>query len=246
MTTWETLLVDGSDIASTARILQVWDGIHAVASERGDPVTVPGRDGVVDVDRAFDAFPVAIGLQLRGASLLTGFNDVHRDLKRLCKPGRKVTLSRRLSYTTGQETHTCSGRYLSGLEPTLMTPALGRVVVSFLNLDGLWYGPSTTIGTGTVSVLGDVRTRRMTVTLSGGAGPTTVTNTTNGWAFTLTGSTSTAVAVDVENMTATQGGTDVSSRLSWTKGLPLQLEAGSNTLTCSSGSASIAYQPAYL
>jgi hypothetical protein len=247
VSTWETVLIDGVDIFTVAQNIQVWEGIHDVAAQRGDPIPIPGADGAVDPgELPFGVGVLPLGLQLRGSSL-TGFNDAHRALKRMCKVGRQVTLSRRLSYTTGNETHTAAGRYLSGLAPTLFTPALGKVLLSFSILDGKWHGPAVTIGAGTSSITGDVRTRRMLVTVSAGTSPV-VTNTTNGSTFTISGSTSTPVVVDVEALSASASGVDCSGRLSWNTGsfdYPLQLEPGSNTLTISSGTLSVAYQPAY-
>lgn len=246
MATWETVLIDGVDISlAGVRIIEVWDGAHEVPGERGGPVPYPGRDGATDTDGAFDPYPLRLGLRLEGSSLLTGFNDVHRALKQLCKVGRVVTLTRRLSYSTGQESHTALGRYLSGLGPTLPTPAKGKLMLAFNVLDGVWHGPSATLGTGAITALGDVRTHRMTITLSGGTNPQ-LTNSGTGHSMTYTGSTSTPVVVDVEAMTATQGGADVSANLSWSRAMPFRLNPGSQNVSVSSGSASISYQPAYL
>lgn len=242
----DTILVDGVDVASAARIVKVWEGVHVGAEQRGELLTYPGRDGQVDVDQPFDATVLSLGLIVRGGSgEVTGFNDQYRTLRRLCKPGKTVTLTKQLSYSTGNEEYTATGKLLR-ITPGQLTPADYRAVVEFLNLDGLWYGAPTAIGTGAVTVAGDVRTQRMTITLTGAGSSKTLTNTTNGWSLTYAGTTASSVVIDVEAMTATQGGVDKSSLLSWTKGMPMRLEPGANTLTISAGAAAISYRPAFL
>jgi hypothetical protein len=242
----DTIKVDGTDLQTAARVLQVWEGVHQTPALRGSLIEFPTKDGSTDADQPFGSSVLGIGLMVQGGSSeVTGFNDQYRTLKRLCKPGRTVTLTKELSYTTGNESYTQTAK-LRSLSPQQQSPADYKVLVEFTLLDGLWFGSAVTIGAGTSTVTGDVRTRRMTVTISGGSSPKTVTNSTNGWALTYTGSTATAVVIDVENMTATQGASDVSGNLSWTRDFPMQLEAGSNTLAISSGTLSIAYQPAFL
>lgn len=239
-------LIDGVDLeVAGTRLMQVIEGAHVMAEMRGDLITYPGKDGQVFVDRPFDSCVVSFGLAVVGPTR-SGFNDALQTLRRLIKPGRTVTMSRVLQYSGGPGTHTCLATYAGGLEPVQVSPGTFRMVLRMLNLDGLWYGSTGTFTAGAgITVLGDVRTRRMTITLSGGTNPT-LTNSTNGWALTYTGSTSTSVVIDVENMTATQGASDVSGNLSFTKDWPMQLEAGSNSFVCSSGSASITYYPAFL
>lgn len=242
---YDTILVDGTDIKSgVARQITVWDDLFETAPLRGDFPVVPFADGEANVDQSFDAYTLGIGLTLL-ASDRQGFNDARRTLTRLVKPGKTVTLSRLVAYGTGNETHTTVAKYQSGLGPVGMTGQdTGRLVVNMRILDGLWFGSAVTIAAGTHTILGDVRTRRMLVTVSAGTAPV-VTNTTNGSSFTVSGSTGTPVVVDVENMSASDSGGDCSERLSWSGTWPLQLEAGSNTLTISSGTLSVAYQPAY-
>lgn len=247
----DTILIDGTDLATSARIVQAWGGVHAAPANRGQGFTLAGRDGVLDdTDRPFEPGILSLGLLVRGTSDVTGFNDAYRTLKRLVKPGSRVTLTRRLSYGTGTEDHTATARYASGLEPEMLTPADGRMVLTFTILDGLWYGSAASLtgitGTSSKTATGDVRTHRMTVTLSGGTNQT-LTNAATGHSFTYTGSSSTSVVIDVEAMTATQGGTDVSANLTWTKTHPFRLVPGAQNLTLTGGgSASISYQPAYL
>lgn len=245
---YETLLFDGTDIkVAGVRTIEVWDGALTTPTLRGDDLRIPGRDGEDDVDdRPFDAHPVGVGLTLTTTSR-TVFNDVFRTLRRMAKVDGTVTLTRRLSYTSGNEEHTCRARYSSGLDPTLTAAmADGRLALVMKNLDGLWHGPAVTIGAGASVIGGDVRTRRSVVTFTGGTDPT-LTNTTTGDVLSWEGSPGAGVVVDVEDFTATQAGVDVSDGLSWGRTFPLTLRAGSNTLVLTGGGAvSVAYQPAYL
>lgn len=242
---WDTLLIDGTDVkVAGVRQIRVWSGISDVASLRGGNALIPLADGETWVEKPFDTYTLPLDLVLLGSGR-QAFNDARRTLLRLVKPGRTVTLSRRVGYGTGNETHTALAEYATGLNPSMTGLDVGQLLLEMRILGGLWYGAAVTIGAGASTITGDVRTRRMTATVSAGMDPT-VTNTTNGYAFTVSGDTTTPVEVDVEAMTASDSGGDCSDRLSWTRTWPMQLEAGSNTLTISSGTLSVEYQPAYL
>lgn len=241
---WDTLLINGTDIATTNRIVQVRDGFYEGPEARGGLLTLPGKDGETNVDQPFGPTVFSIGLFVQGSSFTT-LNDEYRTLRQLCAAGRTVTLTKQTAYTAGNETYTATAKLIR-VTPNRLSPIAMKAVVEFSVLDGLWYATPLTVSTGTVSVAGDVRTQRMTVTLAGSGTNPTLTNSTNGWALTYTGSTATSTVIDTEAMTAFQGATNVSQNLSWTKLFPFRLDPGSNTLTCSSGTASIAYSPAYL
>jgi hypothetical protein len=115
-----------------------------------------------------------------------------------------------------------------------------------------WHGSPVTIasGAGVHTILGDIRTSRMTVTLAAGPARTVANQTPgNGSYFQFLATVPAGgVLVDVEAQTATAitGGADMSRYLQWGKAHPLILEAGSNTLATDAGTFSVAYQPAYL
>lgn len=246
---YETILIDGTDIkVSGIRLLTVWEEVLGTPDLRGEDLIVVDADGADDVDdRAFEPFVVNVGLMLRGGDN-AGFNDAYRTLRRLVKVDGTVTMTRRMSFGSGNEEHTCLARYVSGLGPSTFGMIDADLTLGMKNLNGLWYGPSTTISSGgTVAVAGDVRTRRMTVTFSGGTNPT-LTNSTTGDALLWSGSPGgTPVIIDVETMTATRGGTNVSGQLSWTRTFPMTLKAGNNSLALTGGgSFAVAYRPAYL
>lgn len=244
-----TVLIDGTDIRTAGvRLLRGWEAALAVPDLRGDDITVPDSDGDTSIDeRPFNAFQIGLPLAVRGSSQ-AAFNDAHRTLKRLVKPDGTFTMTRRLPFTAADEDHTATGRYVGGLQPSQMYAMVdGDFTLSLKNLSGLWYGVSTTISsTGAVTVLGDVRTRRMVITLTGGTNPT-LSNTTTGDSLTWTGTVGgTPIVIDNQTIIALQGATNVSGALSYSRTYPMTLKAGSNTLALSGGgSFSIAYYPAY-
>lgn len=244
-------LVDGTDLQAAGVALThdgagLWDGL----SEDVGTMQTPGRDGATITGGAFRPFTHSTMYQVRGASFDAVWAAVVA-LRRRCKPGRTITLTRSMpdpDGTAANTAHTTTARRQTDrIEWFGRTAA--QVDIDWL-VTGPWHGPSTNVASavGAHTILGDTRTRRMTFTLAAGAART-ITNTTNGYAFTFaTTVPSGGVIVDVEARTATAvtGGADLSRYLQWSKAAPMQLEAGSNTFTVSAGSASIDYQPAYL
>lgn len=254
----DTVLVDGYDL-STIATLNLWEGVHAAAPLVGELPRIPNRDGRVDSNHSFDALDFPLGLILQGGSPdITGFNDKYRLLKSKIKPGRLVTLTRRLTFTTGSEDHTAPARYTSGLQPSQMSPADYGMVIHWDLLSGYWQGPATALASTprgvqtSVTVAGDVRTCDMTITLSGSSGGAIAfRNDTNGAYFTYNGATTgTAVVIDVLNQTAMQGATDVTEHLSWTGDEVWQLEAGVNSVQFYGGAVgstvAVSYKPSWL
>jgi len=244
-----TILLDGTDIRSAGvRLLRTWEKVIATPDLRGDDIQVPDVDGETNVDeRPFNAFQFNLDLALRDASQ-AAFNDARRALNRLVKPDGIVTATRRLPFGAGDEDHTAPVRYITGLEPSAVYAMVdGEFSVALKVLTGLWYGPTTTVADGSVTILGDVRTRRMTITFTGGTNPT-LANSTTGDSVTWTGTVGgTPVVLDNETITATQGASNVSGALSHARTYPLTLKAGANTLVLTGGgSVSIAYSPAFM
>jgi hypothetical protein len=245
-------LVDGTDLAASGVTLThdgsgLWSGL----TEDVGTEIYTGTDGGLILGGSYRPFQHSTMYDVSG----TSFSDVWskiRAFRRRCKPGRSVTLTRQMPDPDGTDANvsmTATARRLTD-RISWIGESAAVVDVDWMIVDGVWHGASTTISSaaGTQSILGDTRTRRMTVTLPTGAART-VTNTTNGYAFTFsTGTPSGGTIVDVEARTATNitSGVDVSQYLSWTKAAPMQLEPGSNVFTVSAGTASISYQPAYL
>lgn len=172
-------------------------------------------------------------------------------LRRRCKPGRTVTLTRTMpdpDGTAANTSHTTQARR-QGDRVEWLGDSMALVDIDW-TVSRIWHGSSVSIGAvGAVTVKGDSPTRRITVTLAAGAVNPIVTNTTNGYTFRYVGTVPTGgVTVDVVNRRASKvsDSSDVSSAMRWSKGDLLVLDPGSNTLTISTGSASLAYLPAYL
>jgi len=246
-----TVKVDGTDLATTG-VQVTWEGsLFAAIDDVFDTLSFPGSDES-DVT-AGSARPTTWTVRCRvsGTDLDDAWVKVHA-LRRRSKPGKKVQLTR---YMAGGESGSvvsllAYGRRLGDTIAWNDQNDAQAVLAIDYTLLGFWYpSTATTIASaaGTQTIDGDVRTRRMTITLAAGAART-VTNTTNGYWFTFGTTIPTGgVLIDVEARTATAitAGTDMSAYLSWGKFHPMQLEPGSNVITVSAVSAAIDYKPAY-
>jgi phage-related protein len=188
-----------------------------------------------------------------------GHNDRWRALARLIwSPMAPILLQRKIAVSGGTETHECSAKYVSGLEPQYLENigrSMSRLALRFTNLDGYWYAQSDTVGVvsaggaTTLTMPGDAQTRRMRITFSGGsAGVQTLTNSTNGCILSYNGATTTEVDLDVFGFTANQGGTNVMRNVThagdvfW-----MRLEPGVNALQFSgSGTVTVRAKATYL
>lgn len=234
----ETLFIDGTDIRSVVSCIQVIDGMFQTPDPRGDNPIIPGLSGELHVEKPVTTGVVSYGLVFEGENHdLPSLNQRYLDLKQLVKPGRTVQLKRRISFSTGTEDHTCTGEYLSGLDPSITINRSAKLALAMRVLEGVWFGPSVTVTSpAAITVAGEADTHRITIQMTAG----TLTNTTTGDSLTYTGPG--LGTIDCEKFTANESGTDTSGYLVWTKAYPMTLAPGSNTLT---GSATITYSPAY-
>jgi hypothetical protein len=243
---YETLIIDGTDLATVVSCLQSLDGLYAVGSPRDNNLVIPGVDGETYVPKPYAAGVIGFGVVLAGSSTAE-LNDSFRALKTLIQPGKRLSLERHLSYTAGNEAHVAYGEWASGLDATVSLMRFGRVTFSLKVLNGLWYSDTPeTVSlalTTTVAAKGEARTHAITLTVDGG---TTTTNTTTGHAVSTSAASGTPVVIDVLNMTATQGGTDVSGTLTWNKAYPFQLMPGNNVIVSGSSGSTLSYIAAYL
>lgn len=245
-----TYLVDATDLqTTTVRLHHDGAGLWAGLTETVSSEAPPGIEGGFITGGLFRPYVLSTMFIIRG----TGFDDVWAQivaLRRRCKPGRTVTLTRQMPDPDGTATNT-----------SLTTTARRQTdrltwrgdMIALLDVDWFitepWHGPSVTIasGAGTHTILGDIRTSRMTITLAAGAARTIVND--NGYLFQFLATVPAGgVLVDVEACTATAitGGADMSSPLAWSKDALMRFEAGTNVLITDAGTFSVAYQPAYL
>jgi hypothetical protein len=247
----DTLFIGGVDIqALPGIVVEDLAGLISPGTRRGENDIIPGRTGQVGVPKPLDAFTMRIPIAVLpfNATRLQPANAVRRrgmtleNLRRvttLVAPGL-VTLTRRLSSTDadGQVDHTCAADYQTGITVDMLNFETGRTELEFVNLDGCWYDTILrSAGPGTVVVMGDVYTRRMTLDLPGAG---TLTNVTLGVSVTVTRS----CTLDVEAFTATAGIASLSHAGDdyW-----FALAPGANVVTWTGGGdPTIAYRAAYL
>lgn len=241
-------LLNGVDVENYARILTT---IGAGMSIVGGDDAVPFRPGEIFQRRTAGPGDLLLGLSVSGADGTSGDDSIRQylanwaGLKALCwDPNTPKTLVRRTTLPDGSVVEAASPATLNAFpQENKQGPHACLTVLDFKLLDGYLYGTSdvTVTSPGTVSVLGDTSTTRMVITMAAGA---TLTNTTTGASLHYSGTGT--VTVDVQNWTATAGGSPAAGFLSWPASghdYWFDLAPGANVLT---GVASIAYRPAYL
>lgn len=244
-------LVDGVGLAASGVTLNndgagLWNGLNEdVATE-----TFPGIDGGRITGGVFRPYLLTTSYTIRGSSAVDAWAKVQQ-LRRRCKPGRTVTLTRQMpdpDGTAANTPHTTVARRLG--DRPIWLGVRGWVLEIDWWITEVWHGADVAIASvaGTQTILGDIDTHRITLTLAAGAART-VTNQSNGFWVSFTAAfPGSDMEIDVEARTATgvTDGVDYSRYLSWGKSQPFQLEAGDNTIALSAGTASLTYQPAYL
>lgn len=231
-----TAKVDGTDLATTG-VAVIWAGSMFDALDPAfESISFAGADVSETSDGNIRPTTWTVTCRVTG----TGFDDAWskiRALRRRTKPGRDVTLTR---YMPGGESDTLVSQLATARrvgDTVVWTDGAPQAVVATdFTLLSPWH-PSTATSiasaSGSVSVDGDIRTEKMTITFSAAA---TLTNSTNGAWLTVTG----AGDVDVEDFW------ESTVLAGFNRARPFRLEPGSNTLVLSAGTASIDYYPAYL
>lgn len=246
-----TYLVDGVDLEVTGVALThegagLWSGVSediGVAEYAGIDGGVPTGGVVRPFTHSTMYLVQAHGFDATWAAI--------RALRRRCKPRQTVMLTRRMPDPDGTDANTdaaTTARRQGAPRVEWINDSAATVDIDWLITGGPWLGASVAIAAvGAVSVKGDLPTRVITATLSGGAVNPVVANT-NGYTFRYVGTVpSGGVLVDVLRRTATgiTGSVDLSTALKWSKDAPFQFDPGSQTLTTSAGTASFTYLPAY-
>lgn len=254
----DTLLIDGVEFPPDGTLEFPYEWAYAGNEADGDAIAYLGMDGGEVGDGVYPPVVLPIPVALHAAQddcwpddqsdlAMAEANQRRRAMLAACKPGYDVTLTRRVSLPPALvgdpvevQDQTARARFLQA-PLSRPFPDLNRAVVEFLLLDGLWYGPGVTVSApGTRTVDGDVRTHRMTITLTG-TNPV-LTNTTTGSVLSYTGDATGGVTIEVETAHVVSGSVAL---FSWNQRLPFRLTPGDNVLTCT-GTASLTYQPAYL
>lgn len=246
----DTLFVNGVDLCSlTGVVVGDLHGLHAPGTRRGSNDVVPGRQGQQGVPKPLDAYAFAIPVTLlpedgsgvtgdtlsaRRAQMLTNLRALTAGL---VSATGLVPLKRRLATSGGYAETTADGEFVDGLAIQLLNAQTGQTELNFVNHDGCWYAEAVTVHAGSVTIGGDIPTRRISLDLPSDG---TLTNVTLGVSVTVT----TGTVLDVAGYTATAGlatmvtaGDD-----SW-----FVLAPGVNVITWSGDDApDITYQGAYL
>jgi hypothetical protein len=225
----------------------LWSGV----TEDVDVATFNGLDGGTIAGGLFRPFSHSTMYVVRAADADAVWAAI-RSLRRRCKPGQTVTLTRQMpdpDGTAANTDHTATARRVADRVSWLGNSAAG-VDIDWLITGGPWLGSSVTIASaaGTQTIIGDLPARKITATLSAGAVNPVITNTTNGYTFRYVGTVPTGgVTVDVLTRKATRvsDSGDVSSALKWSKRDPFKLVPGSNAITVSAGTLALTYYPAY-
>lgn len=253
----ETLTINGTDLATLFTAIEVVDGLFGVPPSRQSDDEVQGRTGVISSAPWIGPRVITIGGSLVGdtrASLITATQQlmrlVHND-------GRPFTLGRQHTSSDGVVSVEGAARYEGGLDQVERLGILGhRVAFDLLLLDGYFHsaqavssGPIT--GTKSVLVDGDASTTRVTVTFSGGSTAQRLTNSTIGGWVEYTGSTSTAVTLDVAAFSALQGTTKRNGNVTFSQPDGTRpwftLRPGVNTLVLTGGgSCTITWRGEYV
>lgn len=268
--TYDALYVNGTDIAvAGVRFIEELGPLYSTSPLRGENLVIPGRAGEVAVPKVIGARTMPLGMVITAADPTTGVEHASainssrqarenfRTLMRLLNPGGTVTLKRLVGYPAGDEYHTCQAEFLSAVEPSydLGSDDYARAVIDLRLLDGVWYketaAAASLTGSSSVTVAGDVTTRRMTVTFTGATGVQSLANTTTGETVTLSAlDTATHAAVlDVEDFTAIRNSVSVLSKVAatGTDYAWMTLAPGANTMVVSGGgTVNLSYYPAYL
>jgi hypothetical protein len=247
----DTLFIGDTDIQKLQGIVvEDLAGLIAPGTRRGDNDIIPGRVGQVGVTKPLDAFAMRIPIAVLPFALnrevpytaVTRRGMTLENLRRvttLVAPGL-VTLTRRISSTNAQgyADHTCAADYQTGITVNMLNFETGRTELEFVNLDGCWYDTVLrSASPGTVTVMGDVYTRRMMIDLPGAG---TLTNATLGVSVTVT----VPCTLNIERFSATAG---ISSLDHAGDDYWFALAPGPNTVTWSGdGTPAISYRAAYL
>lgn len=137
----DIVLVDGSDLASSNRIVQVLDDGLDTPVKRGANIVIPYAAGELVVPKKIDARDFTVGILVKGTGVsYTSMRDeletLYGILPDLTADDTTCTLTLRKDLTGGYVDLTSSAEYTGGLSPTLVAPAATRLTARFRLLDG--------------------------------------------------------------------------------------------------------------
>lgn len=137
----DTLLIDGTDVRALPGVVAVGfiDGLYAPGTRRGDDDTIPGRQGQLGVLLPADKYLITVPISVAGSTTAQLNANLHSIGSAVAGSGGLVTLTRKLANGSGFDSHTANGRFVQGLQFTLMNWTTAQTDLQFYNLDGAWW-----------------------------------------------------------------------------------------------------------
>lgn len=137
-----TILIDGTDVRSTKRKLQGWEGVVDTPEFRGENVVIPYAHGETATAKYRAAKPIVLYVQVEG----TDFEDLQTELETLyallpitpATPTDAVDTTCTLTRRLGAVDKTALAEYVGGAEPRYTSPRHARLTLRFRLLDGQW------------------------------------------------------------------------------------------------------------
>lgn len=140
----DTLLVDGTDIQSSKRIIQMWDEAVGTRVKRGENIVIPYAVGELYVPKFNAARDISIGMLIKA----TSYADLNAEIDALyailpsmgvsASSDTSCTLTRRRTYSGGTTDTTAEAEYLGGITPTILPESdrHARLTIRFRLLTG--------------------------------------------------------------------------------------------------------------
>lgn len=267
--------VDGTSLQTYATNIRTWGGSReGVPDLRGEDTLIPYRPGRRWVEKVPDSRTITIAGWVVGANPDGSIGDVETFRKNwrllralLWTPGRQIALTKRWIDPRTGEARTATGlaQYQGGLTPEMTGPNRAEFTVDLHMADPFFWGEevvtSFDLGAGAtreIDVLGDYRTTRIVVEMEGPitSGRLTVTDVVpQVWLRYLDLQDGRTVAIDVDRFRAIESDGSLDTFTTGNvrhDGSPywLVLEPGTRSVTLTStagtGTATLAYRPAWL
>lgn len=137
----DTLLVDGADVQSANRIIQMWDDALDTPIKRGENILIPYAAGELFVEKFVAARDFAVGMAITGpsrAAVNTNIDALYALLPDLTASDTTCVLTRRRILLSGTQDKTADAEFIGGVSPVIVGPRLVRLTLRFRLLDG-WF-----------------------------------------------------------------------------------------------------------
>lgn len=270
----DTVLVDGVDIETNARHLQIdgWGDLFATAGFKGSNYDAPKRDGVIWRQKSLDVGVASLSFSITNDAAdadtaIAEANSEWADIVRMFPRRRPVEITRVVTMRDGFGGHqevrqVAQAELAESIAPNWLTQSFQRAALTFRLLDGCWFSEEPlryTLTPGQSFYLpapGTVDTANIVIDLADGEGVQTLTNVSAGLSLTYDWSGKPAdstVQVDVFDFTVTRTDslgirTSISpfAHQGDERFMLIDPSFGDNEFTLSSGSAVITYRGAWM